>query len=377
MTAYFFIFLNKYGYLLAYLGILLGFVAVCTPAILPHLIQSYKKIDPNNPRHASEQLLEKIALQKRITLVFIGLLILTLIPLVLPFLLTVLLGKIITLSSLLGLPPDTLKISGPVSFVLVFLSASTLLGIGANSQLIAANKKILPQLFVAEGLTDSKTGNAASKDPLYTSTVNKLVESTIPKPRRRRSPFDFDHQKQERTQLGSCVLIISGLSLPAGLILLAMTDLTDKLQIPFFVVWSSWEWIFLPIIHRKYFLKNKILPQMPPVENPADMPPLSVRAAQKAPQNSPEITPLLLAVVSGKPEQVRQVLQERPADINVAYSGNGNTPLHVATANGQEEIVRILLAQPGANKFYVNNDGKTALDLAKEKNFSRIIDLLS
>ena len=376
MTAYFFILLNKYKDFLFCLGIPVGLIAIITLATLPFFIQSYKKVDPNLPQRASDQLLKKIALQKRITLVFIILLILTLSPLVLPFLLTVLLGHPITLSSLLGLPPGTLEISETVGFLLTVISVSMLLGICTNSQLIAANKKILPQLFVSEGLTDSKTGNAASKDPLYTSTVNKLVESTIPKPRRRRSPFDFDRKKQERTRLGSCVLIISGLLMPAGLFLLAMNDLADKLLIPFLFAWSVWEWLILPPIHRKYFLKNKILPQMPQVENPADMPPLSVRTAQKAPQTTSGITPLLLAVVSGKPEDVRQVLQERPADINVAYSGNGNTPLHVATANGQAEIVQILLAQPGANKFYVNNDGKTALDIAKEKNFSRIIDLL-
>ena len=73
---------------------------------------------------------------------------------------------------------------------------------------------------------------------------------------------------------------------------------------------------------------------------------------------------------------VRTALQEHPEYINTAYAQNGNTPLHVAALNGQTEIVKLLLEQPGLDTTLKNNEGKTAADLAQEKNFTEIITLL-
>ena len=85
---------------------------------------------------------------------------------------------------------------------------------------------------------------------------------------------------------------------------------------------------------------------------------------------------LLDAVLKKDDFLVRTALQEHPEYINTAYAQNGNTPLHVAALNGQTEIVKLLLEQPGLDTTLKNNDGKTARDLAQEKNFTEIVNLL-
>ena len=88
------------------------------------------------------------------------------------------------------------------------------------------------------------------------------------------------------------------------------------------------------------------------------------------------ITPLLNSVLTRELSIVRQILAAHPEHLNTAYAQNGNTPLHVAALNGYTEIVRLLLEQPGLDKTRKNKDGKTALDLAQEKNLTEIIALL-
>lgn len=91
---------------------------------------------------------------------------------------------------------------------------------------------------------------------------------------------------------------------------------------------------------------------------------------------SKQITPLLEAIIGKDITAVRSALAEHPEHLNAAYAQNGNTPLHVAALNGYTEIVRLLLEQPGIDKTRKNKDGKTALDLAQEKNFTEIAELL-
>lgn len=88
------------------------------------------------------------------------------------------------------------------------------------------------------------------------------------------------------------------------------------------------------------------------------------------------ITPLLGAIISGDLALVRTALQDHPEQLNTAYAQNGNTPLHVAALNGYTDIARLLLEQPGIDTTRTNNNGKTALDLAREKSFEEIVKLL-
>ena len=88
------------------------------------------------------------------------------------------------------------------------------------------------------------------------------------------------------------------------------------------------------------------------------------------------ITPLLGAIIGGDLTLVQTALLDHPEQLNTAYAQNGNTPLHVAALNGYTEIVKLLLAQPGINKTRTNNDGKTAADLAREKGFAQIEELI-
>lgn len=95
---------------------------------------------------------------------------------------------------------------------------------------------------------------------------------------------------------------------------------------------------------------------------PAQLPPTS------------KITPLLAAVIHNDIQQLKELLPS--AEINRAYAGNGNTPLHIAAWNGYAEMVQLLLAQPGIDKTAQNLTGKTPLDLANEQGHQNIIDSL-
>ena len=111
--------------------------------------------------------------------------------------------------------------------------------------------------------------------------------------------------------------------------------------------------------------KSESLPQ--PNTTPATLP---------GSKNTPSITLLLDSILSGKAEQVQAALAQDPSHLNTPYADNGNTPLHVAAWNGYKDIVELLLAQPGIDTQAKNLAGKTALDLAQEKNFTDIIELL-
>jgi len=52
-----------------------------------------------------------------------------------------------------------------------------------------------------------------------------------------------------------------------------------------------------------------------------------------------------------------------------------DTPLIIATSNGHEKTVKVLLAN-GADKELTNKFGDTALDIAEEKGKKEILELL-
>ena len=133
-----------------------------------------------------------------------------------------------------------------------------------------------------------------------------------------------------------------------------------------------------PIIESK----NTTAPSVSALEElPQPKPQESNLPSAEQPQNEPlrssiKLTELLQAVLTGDMDFVKAALENHPEFLNTAYAQNGNTPLHVAALNGYTEIVRLLLAQPGIDKTLKNNDGKTAQDLALEKGFAEIAQML-
>ncbi|MEW9097092.1 MAG: ankyrin repeat domain-containing protein [Clostridiaceae bacterium] len=73
---------------------------------------------------------------------------------------------------------------------------------------------------------------------------------------------------------------------------------------------------------------------------------------------------------------IAEMLIENGANIN-ERNKFGDTPLHCLAANGEEseEIITILL-ENGADKTIINNNGKTALDIAKAREDMDNINLL-
>ena len=61
--------------------------------------------------------------------------------------------------------------------------------------------------------------------------------------------------------------------------------------------------------------------------------------------------------------------------VRVRRQGFGYTALLVAAANGRLEVVKVL-AEAGANTAARNNDGKTALDEARQKNKHAVVAFL-
>jgi len=85
-------------------------------------------------------------------------------------------------------------------------------------------------------------------------------------------------------------------------------------------------------------------------------------------------SPLVTAIVHGANEDVVAALLAAGAEVNVA-DGNGDTPLAVAIAAGDAELVDRLL-NLGARVNVVGADGMTPLQLATDAGESGIVDLL-
>ncbi|KAF3319866.1 putative E3 ubiquitin-protein ligase XBOS34 [Carex littledalei] len=78
-------------------------------------------------------------------------------------------------------------------------------------------------------------------------------------------------------------------------------------------------------------------------------------------------TPLIIACLRHDRFDVAKALIDFGADVNAYRPGkNGGTPLHHAIMKGNDQTVKLLLAN-GANPSVRNDDGDTALDLARKR----------
>lgn len=81
------------------------------------------------------------------------------------------------------------------------------------------------------------------------------------------------------------------------------------------------------------------------------------------------------ALSNGEEEAIKKEIAEL-GDVNATYSINGNTALHMVVTYKNEGAVKLLL-ECGADPTIKNNQGKTPLDIAKKKENTEIIKLLS
>jgi uncharacterized protein len=81
---------------------------------------------------------------------------------------------------------------------------------------------------------------------------------------------------------------------------------------------------------------------------------------------------LHLSVIAGQDDVVEALINSN-ADVNAEF--NGMTALHMAVISGRD-IISIMLVNAGADLTLVNKKGQTPLDLAKEKNNEKLVQLI-
>lgn len=86
-------------------------------------------------------------------------------------------------------------------------------------------------------------------------------------------------------------------------------------------------------------------------------------------------TALHLAVEERRRDCARLLLANSAAGADIRNATDGDTPLHVASGLGDEQMVKLLLHK-GANKDVRNKAGKTAYDLAAENGHAKLFDAL-
>jgi cytohesin len=90
-----------------------------------------------------------------------------------------------------------------------------------------------------------------------------------------------------------------------------------------------------------------------------------------------KLTPLHLAALMGRANVVQYLLAQG-ADIHTTcscFDEEDFTPLHLAAKHGRLDIVKVLIAK-GTDVSLKTNKGRTALDLAKERKHSNVVELL-
>lgn len=92
-------------------------------------------------------------------------------------------------------------------------------------------------------------------------------------------------------------------------------------------------------------------------------------------KNNSKQTCLHMAACNGQLEAVKYLLKKDMSLIDKKDS-NGHTALHMAACNGHADVVQYLLLK-AASVSLEDNDGNTALVLAKEAGHDHIADLIS
>ena len=95
--------------------------------------------------------------------------------------------------------------------------------------------------------------------------------------------------------------------------------------------------------------------------------------------NVPDIkglTPIMYSILDNDLVKWEEYISLPDVDVNQCFKQNGNTLLHLAVANNRMEMIKRLLAMPALQPDAVNNKGQTALDLARERNYTSIVQLL-
>ncbi len=89
------------------------------------------------------------------------------------------------------------------------------------------------------------------------------------------------------------------------------------------------------------------------------------------------------AAKAGDVQKVKSLLGANPELVNCRIRNSGVTPIHVAAQCGHKNVVEILMANKADAKAKVNTEspyrpwaGKTALQVAQDRNFQDIVQLL-
>ena len=90
--------------------------------------------------------------------------------------------------------------------------------------------------------------------------------------------------------------------------------------------------------------------------------------------NNNHETPLMLAVKEGQNEAVRVLFDYH--DKKLDRDAEGNTLLFSAAMNGREDTLRFLLKKDKEEINSKNNEGKTALIIAAEYGYTKIVEIL-
>ena len=115
--------------------------------------------------------------------------------------------------------------------------------------------------------------------------------------------------------------------------------------------------------------------QSDPTQNTAEASVTPTTETSVSPNQQLVETPLYQAADSNDVARIKQLLAEG-ADIDLAVGKDQETPLHRAITRGSTEAAKILI-ESGANINKPRSDGQTPLEMARDRNRTKILLLLN